>query len=370
MLWLYTDLKCRFFPARCTPINTCIIEGNLKNADIRDKSNARLYDATNKCLKHGTKFTESVLVGPNRFVAPEMVILPKGTFRIGQYNSPDPDETPMDVIIDRHIAVGVHEVTVGEFEQFVREEGYSGEPQPFAHGCSTKAGGERPRPVKEWDAKISWEEPGFKQSKSGRQPVVCVNWHDANKYIDWLNKKLGLSSGSQNAYRLLSEAEWEYAARGITDAKAEHMDYFFGKEQKNACEHGNVQPQDLTPEELKSCKQEKRTYDVGGYQENKFHVRDMHGNVREWVEDCYTEEYKRAEGVAVGNAHTGRSGRCSIETANSANLDGLATHPRVVRGSSWSDFKPRWYRVANRHSWPSNYRRNNLGFRLARSLPQ
>ena len=132
---------------------------------------------------------------------PEMVVVPGGSFMMGsppgeagRFNNEGPQHR---VVIGRPFAVGVFEVTRGEFER-------------FAEGTDHPSGGacwwwdeEQGRAIQRQDR--NWRDPGFEQTD--RHPVVCVNWEDAQSYVGWLSKKTG------HAYRLLSESEWEYAAR-------------------------------------------------------------------------------------------------------------------------------------------------------------
>ena len=135
-------------------------------------------------------------------VCPEMVVMPAGKFRMGSPSHEtgrDDDEGPVhDVTIWEPLAVGIHEVTREEFGHFVKETGRS-----TAKKCWTYKSGK-------WKERSgrSWKKPGFKQG--GSHPVVCVSWDDAKAYVGWLSRKTG------EAYRLLSESEWEYAARAGT----------------------------------------------------------------------------------------------------------------------------------------------------------
>ena len=129
---------------------------------------------------------------------PEMVVVPAGSFRMGspsyeEYR--DEDEGPMHrVTIAEPFAVGVYEVTVGEFGRFADATGHA--PRNWCSGLD------------ESDDGRSWRNPGYRQSE--RHPVVCVSWDDAQAYVGWLTQQ------TDKAYRLLSEAEWEYVARAGT----------------------------------------------------------------------------------------------------------------------------------------------------------
>ena len=133
---------------------------------------------------------------------PEMVVVPAGSFRMG---SPPGEEGrfiwegPLHrVEISKPFAIGRFEVTRGEYARFVSETGDSS-----GTSCWTYEGGE-------WEERTgrNWRSPGFAQEDS--HPAVCVNWKDARSYVAWLSRKSG------EAYRLVSESEWEYAARAGT----------------------------------------------------------------------------------------------------------------------------------------------------------
>ena len=133
----------------------------------------------------------------------------------------------------------------------------------------------------------------------GRQPVINVSWYDAKRYAAWLSKMTGKS------YRLLSEAEWEYAARAGTKMSYSWGDEI-GKRKANCLGCGSEWDGE-------------RTAPVGSFAANAFGLHDMHGNVSEWVEDCYHANYDGAP--ADGLAWTA-GGDCSS---------------RMFRGGGWND---------------------------------
>jgi len=246
---------------------------------------------------------------------PLMVTIPAGTFRMG---SPDNerdrsgDEGPIrEVRIPKPLAVGKYPVTVGEFRRFVEATGHD-------TGASAYVGD-----GKEWKDTPGrgWRSPGFAQDDN--HPVTCVNWHDAVAYAAWIAKVTGKD------YRLLSEAEWEYACRAGTTTR-----YAFGDEIGADRANFNGNKKGTTP--------------VGAYPANAFKLHDMHGNVWEWCQDCWNANYNGAS--SDGSAWT--AGDCS---------------QRVLRGGSWSGI-PRSLRSAARsRSGPSN-RYYYGGFRLARTV--
>jgi formylglycine-generating enzyme required for sulfatase activity len=160
-----------------------------------------------------------------------------------------------------------------------------------------------------------------------------VDWGDAQDYVAWLNRMTGTDS-----YRLLSEAEWEYAARGITSAQAPHPDYPWG----NEIGRGNA-----NCDRCGSRWDNKQTAPVGSFKDNQFRLYDMVGNIWQWVEDCHQEHYDAEP--TDGSAWT---------TPNCGS--------RVVRGGSWYA-SPEYLRSASRWGPPLD-RANYLGFRVGRTL--
>ena len=254
---------------------------------------------------------------------PEMVVVPAGSYMMGseEYS----DETVHRVTIERPFAVGVYEVTRGEFGRFVEETGYS-----TGDKCLTYESEEGffVDGDPEWKDRSGrgWKNPGFEQGKT--EPVVCVNWNDAQAYVRWLSEQTG------EAYRLLSEAEWEYVARAGTRTR-----YFWG----NTIGRGRANCAGCG-----SRWDDKQSAPVGRFRANAFGLYDVHGNVEEWVADCWNKNYRGAP--ADGGAW--ESGDCSI---------------RVLRGGSWLDAPwalPSAYRTGD----AAGSRRSYYGFRLARTL--
>jgi formylglycine-generating enzyme required for sulfatase activity len=162
----------------------------------------------------------------------------------------------------------------------------------------------------------------------GRQPAINVSWDDAQSYVVWLSKMTG------KPYRLLSEAEWEYAARAGTQTA-----YSWGDEigENNA--------------NCKGCGSQwdnRQTAPVGSFATNAFALYDMAGNVYEWVEDCLHNNYEGAPDD--GSAWVG-DGDCSN---------------RILRGSSWLD-SPVYLRSADRYRGATDLRNDSLGFRIGRN---
>jgi formylglycine-generating enzyme required for sulfatase activity len=182
----------------------------------------------------------------------------------------------------------------------------------------------------------------------GRRPVIYVSHEQAIGYTEWLSKKTG------KTYRLLSEAEWEYAARAGSEAAR-----FWGAMADRACEFENVADAALDRQKPNGWKDEwrlhacddgqARTAPVGAFKPNAFGLHDMLGNVSEWVEDCYNKSYDGAP--TDSRAWT---------TADCPR--------RVLRGGNWSN-SPAGVRAANRNGDPPSLRNMIVGFRVARTLP-
>ncbi len=262
---------------------------------------------------------------------PEMVVIPAGRFQMGGFGHAA--EQPVhEVTISRPFAVSKYEITKEEFARFVEAIGYG-------TGNTCWVWNEEERNWKE-RAGFDWRDPGF--SQTDRHPVVCMNWEDAKKYVEWLSRKTGQS------YRLLSESEWEYVARAGTTTR-----WYWGESGSGQCRYANGA--DLQGKKHNSnwvvveCDDGYyQTSQVGSFQANAFGVFDMAGNVWEWVEDCWNDNYQGAP--ADGRAWM--SGNCG---------------PRVLRGGSWV-VDPENVRPANRNWGIPGYRSSDVGFRIARTL--
>ena len=239
---------------------------------------------------------------------PEMVIALPGSFLMGSPSGEekrDSDEGPRHrVTIEKPFAVGKYEVTFAEWDACVANG-----------GC----GGHR---------------PGDKGWGRGRRPVIYVSWEDAKAYVQWLSRKTG------KQYRLLSEAEWEYAARAGTTSP-----FHFGStiSTSQASYNGNY-----TYGAGSKGLYRKKTVPVGSFPENGFGLHDAHGNVWEWVEDCWNGNYSGAP----TDASAWMSGDCG---------------KRVLRGGSWID-GPWNLRSAFRSRLGTGFRSYVFGFRVARTL--
>ena len=213
------------------------------------------------------------------------------------------------VTIPRKFAVGKYEVTFAQWDACVA-----------AGGCSHK-------PETQWGR--------------GNQPVMNVSYAQiTQQYLPWLNNK------TKQTYRLLTEAEWEYAARaGTTTA--------FSTGDTITTAQANFDGNYTYNGSSKGVGREK-TVEVGSLRApNKFGLHDMHGNVWEWVEDCWHDSYNSAP----------RDGSRAWKGEDGGNCE-----QRVLRGGSWYNY-PRNLRSAIRYGYTTDNRINFVGFRLARTLP-
>jgi len=253
------------------------------------------------------------------------------------------DEDPRHEVCVDDLYVSRYEVTVGQFRQFVHDTGYRTDAEKNAggkNGCYAWKDGKW-----DWRTGYDWESPGFKQQDN--QPAVCVSWNDSQKYLTWLNKK------SDRTYRLATEAEWEYAARGGTDTIR-----FWGDDPDQACKYANVADQTKSPRNSSWTNQHNCndgywfTAPVGHYRPNPYGLYDMLGNVLlgnvlEWTNDRYNSSY--------------------YSQSPRTNPQGPSTGSRRVnRGGSWGDY-PTNVRAANRAGGSPAGRYDYLGFRLVSS---
>ena len=232
---------------------------------------------------------------------PEMVVLPGGTFLMGSPGTEAdrlPNEGPQHrVTLARAFAIGKYEVTFAEWDACIVDG-----------GCMHKPADE------------SWGR--------GPQPVINVTWKHAQAYVNWLAKK------TRKPYRLLSEAEWEYAARGGTATRYPWGDDA-GRDHANFAGSGSEWSG-------------RRTAPVGSFEPNRFGLHEMIGNVDEWVQDCWADSYD----VTPSDGSALESGDCSS---------------RVARGGSFY-IASRHVRAASRGGLPPDYAGSNLGLRVAVSI--
>ena len=319
----------------------------LPQGSYQVEASAEGYETTTKSVAHGASPTVQRIVlrkaGPkvaDRFRdcpgCPEMAVLPAGSYRMG---SPSYEQGRLEVegpvhevTIAASFALGVYEVTVAEFGRFVDETGYSA-----GSSCVIYEGGN-------WKGRAGrgWRNPGFGQS--ARHPVVCVNWNDAQAYAAWLSRETG------EQYRLPSESEWEYAARGSTATAR-----YWGEGESGQCRHANGGDASTKarysdwPGPVASCRDgHVHTAPVGSLTANGWGLHDMLGNVWEWTGDCWNGSY----GGAPSDGSVWEYGECD---------------ERVLRGGSW-DNVPSILRAAFRLRDSTGGRNGLVGFRVARTL--
>lgn len=253
-----------------------------------------LIAAKERALKPGDSFKECATD------CPTMIVVPAGSFVMGSLASEHQsfEEPQHQVTILKPFAVAKVEVTFAEWDT-----------------CATFG---------DCDPHIS--DSGWGRS---RQPVINVTWADAEHYAAWLSKMTG------RPYRLLSEAEYEYAARGGTQTAYPWGDAI-GKNNAD-CNGCGSQWDDM------------QTAPVGSFVPNRFGLYDMVGNVYEWVADCLHANYR---GAPADGSPWVADGSCN---------------GRMIRGGSWAD-APTDLRVASRPWSPTIVRRNFIGFRVARSF--
>jgi formylglycine-generating enzyme required for sulfatase activity len=243
---------------------------------------------------------------------PEMVTVPAGEFMMGSPESErgrEKNEGPQHkVTFAKPFAAGKYEVTFAEWDACVA-----------GGGCT--------------------EKPGDENWGRGRRPVINVSWNDAQQYVAWLSKKTGKS------YRLLSEAEWEYAARAQTKATDQTTPFSTGAKinYRQANYDANFRYDGSPPGIYRQ-----QTVPVGSLPRNRFGLYEMHGNVWEWVQDCYKPSYEGAP--ADGSPVV--TNDCSLH---------------IMRGGAWN-YYPRLLRSAYRYVTAPEVRLNNAGFRVARDL--
>lgn len=252
--------------------------------------------------------------------APEMVVVPAGNFMMGTS------------AVEMAAMGGRHGEGSAKFLKWEAPQHPVNIPQPFAVGRFVVT-------FEEWDwaqhhtdwerlSQIAPRRPHDETWGRIRRPVIGVSWHDARAYVRWLSALTG------QTYRLLTEAEWEYACRAGTTTP-----YNTG--------------QTITPAQVRcsegSSGSASGTVEVGFFPANAWGLHDMHGNIWEWCEDEWLDSYDNAP--ADGTARRGDNAQVS----------------RVLRGGSW-DLSARHLRSAIRFEGPPDEREFSVGFRLARSL--
>ena len=279
---------------------------------------------------------------------PAMVVIPAGTFMQGspqdepgrsedsrnhdEDDLPGPGGSQVEVFVPR-FALGVYEITNGEFRAFVEDAEYEmpGGCWALLHGDGT------------WNRypEATWNNLGRPFDEA--EPASCIDWHAARAYARWLSLRTGA------AYRLPTESEFEYALRAGSSTR-----YHFGDDQEALCRYANVRDAAFNAiypaVPTLQCDDGYATLaPVGQFQPNAFGVYDMTGNAWEWLADCYEPSYANAP--TDGSALT--SDPCEA---------------RSLRGGSWS-YDLSSLRSADRSDDPTAALFDTIGFRVARDLP-
>ena len=235
---------------------------------------------------------------------PQMIVIPAGEFTMGSPPSEQNAEAQHRVRIVNPFAVSKFEITFEEWD-----------------ACVSDGGCEAFRPTDE-----GWGR--------GKRPVIHMSWVTAKAYVNWLSRKTG------KTYRLLSEAEWEYAARAGTATRFSLGDDILPSQANFDGSTDGAGPSDINRQ---------KTMPVGSFPPNAFGLHDMHGNVSEWVEDCWHNEYTAAAPVD-GSPWVDRD-----------------CEGRIMRGGSWEDSQEELRSAAR----IGEYKENSSyvdGFRVARSF--
>jgi formylglycine-generating enzyme required for sulfatase activity len=272
-------------------------KGMDSQAPVRDLKQEKPI-AMSPFLSAGGVFRDRLRTGRE---GPEMVVIPIGSFKMGDVQGDgDKDEVPVRTVrIQRPFAMGSYEVTFEEYDQFAKA--------------------------------ANRQFPGDQSWGRGRRPVINISWQDAVEYAKWLSAQTG------KRYRLPTEAEWEYAARGGKETA-----YWWGKDlikgmaNCSGCgsQWGNSQ-----------------TAPVGSFKPIPVGLYDTAGNVWEWVEDCWHDNYNGAPADGSAWRESG-GGNCDR---------------RVIRGGSWYD-RPSTLRSSNRGRYYPLSRYNLVGFRLVQAI--
>jgi formylglycine-generating enzyme required for sulfatase activity len=279
---------------------------------------------------------------------PELVTIPAGSFVMGAGSSEDKgfiEEGPQHRVSISSMSVSRFDITRGEWKAFVAATARKTE-----SGCAYSG-----LPAED-TVKASWQHLGFAQDD--RHPVVCITFQDAQDYATWLTQKTG------HTYRLLSESEWEYAARAGTTTTfpwglhASHEFANYGGDDHPG--PGMASGRDIWI----------GTSPVGAFSPNAFGLYDMNGNVMQWLQDCFAPSYKAlpTDGSAFQTnlLVTGMTGSLAAMNGTSS------CSYRMLRGGDWGD-PPSMIRSAFRNFAPAigktlaTYRSAGLGLRVART---
>jgi formylglycine-generating enzyme required for sulfatase activity len=285
---------------------------------------------------------------------PEMVVIPAGSYMMGCSANDSgcyTEEKPSHLVAIQQFAAGKFDITRGQWAVFVAATN-----RTTTGGCAW-SNLPADTSLKPWDLNpaASWKHLGFPQHDD--HPAVCITWKDVQDYLTWISKKTGAH------YRLLTEAEWEYAARAGTmtgfpwGSLATHEKANYGKD---SCCGGAVSGRDRWM----------YTSPVGAFPPNAFGLYDMHGNVLQYVQDCFTlyDSQTPADGSAF------KTDKIIKMTDDLSAFDGKSSCSfHATRGGDYGDpgtmvrsFARNW--TPGGGGTLENYSSSGLGFRIARSL--
>jgi len=251
----------------------------------------RMRQKAKQEIEQWQKVAMATVVGDTRdtVTGMELIFVKGGCYQMGDtFGDGENDEKPMHEVCVDNFYMGKYEVTNEQFRKF-RSNHNSGDYGGFSFN-------------------------------DDNQPVVSVSWEDANEFIKWLNENSPLTKGGRGLYRLPTEAEWEYAARGGTRNRN-----YWGDNKDDACRYANVHDRTSKskftglPWENHNCDDGYAVASpVGRFQPNAFGLYDMMGNVWEWCQDWYADDYyRKSPKNNPGGASSGQY--------------------RVLRGGSWSN---------------------------------
>ena len=254
---------------------------------------------------------------------PQMVTLPSGVFLMGSSPSETghvKNEAPQHEVQVEAFAVSKFEITEHEFQTFLN---------------ATARTRDRPCNIFEngaWIQRTNFSGEDWLPEEN--EPAICVTWDQAVAFANWLSEQTG------QPYRLVTEAEWEYAAREGTKTA-----FSFGNDPETGCRHmnGADQSAEETYKKLIGVSCDDGFSDlspVGSLSPNKFGLYDMHGNVWEWTSDAWTDSHEPGS---------------------------IPDEKRVIKGGSWFSYAM-WLRSANRNAWDPNIGRADVGFRIVRDV--
>ncbi|MBB3228417.1 formylglycine-generating enzyme required for sulfatase activity [Luteibacter sp. Sphag1AF] len=301
-------------------------------------TNAQLYAS----YKPGQVFADRFVDSTGQ--APPMVVVPTGAFQMGSPDGErghDANESPQHAVqISKGFALGQSAITIAQFRDFVRATGYVPQSQSLGGGSiyDESSGGLRD------DDSATWQDDYSGRTGQDRLPVVNVSWNDANAYANWLSTRTG------KKYRLVSEAEFEYALRAGTTTRFWWGDGTPASRVENLTGSGDRSPSGRRWSNAFAGYRDGfwGPAPVMSFSANPFGLYDMGGNVSEWVGDCWHDNYIRAPRTSEAWVNPG-CGR------------------RVVRGGSWGS-APDMVRSAYRQGADATLRSARVGFRVAREL--